>query len=177
MWPPPHRRALYQLSTLLIGHRRIAGASGRRSTQSTPTSLDAPPRVQRPIVAFARSAERSCYFRNATFKTTSRGAKTASSAQPNGCELLGGRGDGSHQTRYRYYEPAEPDGSCMRRSRSSNACQAAPDPYRQPGGRSCSSPSRTGRLRVGSCAEPSPPTDSARRRIDRVNRTERTRRT
>ena len=90
----------------------------------------------------AHSAERSCYFRDATFKTTSREAKAASSAQPNGCGLLGGRGDGSHQTRYRHYEPAEPDGSCIRRSRSSNAYQAAPDRYRQRAGDRALSPRR-----------------------------------
>src|SRR6266480_1319755 len=60
----------------------------------------------------AHGAERSCYLRDAAFKTTSREAKAASSAQPNGCELLGGRGDGSYQARYRHYETAEPDGSC-----------------------------------------------------------------
>ena len=42
-------------------------------------------------------------------------AKAASSAQPNGCELLGGRGDGSYQRRYRYCEPPKADGSRLRR--------------------------------------------------------------
>ncbi len=67
----------------------------------------------------AHGWEKSCYLQNATFKTTSREAKAASSVQPNGCGLLGRRGDDSHQTRYRHYEPAEPDGSCIRRSGSS----------------------------------------------------------
>jgi hypothetical protein len=71
----------------------------------------------------AHSAEGSCYVRDATFKTTSREAKAASSAQPNGCELLEGRGDGSYQTRYRHCEPAKADGSRLRRIRSS--CKSA----------------------------------------------------
>jgi len=49
----------------------------------------------------------------------SREAKAASSVQPNGCGLLGRRGDDSHQLVIGTTNRRSPDGSCIRRSRSS----------------------------------------------------------